>query len=203
MPIMAAIPKRRWFQFSLRTLLAVVTFLAVVPGGWLIYEKQQARRHMEAATKLRRVGADVYAKPKWLWTQLEPGSPGIIVGLGLRYRNLTDADLQPLSSLRELVWLDLNDTPVGNDGLVHLSGLTGLERLRLDETQVTDDGLAHLVGLTQLQQLNLYKSNITDAGLAHLAMLTNLKELNLQRTQVTAEGLEKLQRSLPKCQIDR
>ncbi len=200
---MAAISKRRWFQFSLRSLLALMTFLAVVPGGWLIYQKEQAGRHEEAAKKLRMVGAEVYAKPKWLWTRLEPGSPGIIVGVGLRYRNLTDADLQPLSSLRELVWLDLNDTPVGDDGLVHLSGLTGLKRLRLDETLITDAGLAHLAGLTELRQLNLYKSQITDSGLAHLAVLTNLEELNLQRTHVTAEGVAKLQKALPKCQIVR
>ena len=198
---MAAISKRRWFQFSLKTLLAVMTFLAVVPGGWLIYQKKQARRHAEAARKLRKMGAEVYAKPKWLWSQLEPGSPGIIVGVGLRYRDLTDAELQPLSSIRELVWLDLNDTAVGDDGLFHLSGLTGLKRLRLDETQITDAGLAHLAGLTQLEQLNLYKSPITDAGLVHLAALANLKELSLQRTQVTAEGVAKLQKSLPKCQI--
>jgi hypothetical protein len=200
---MASIPKRWRFQFSLRSLLAVITALAVVPGGWLIYEKAQARRHAEAARKLRTVGAEVYAKPKWLWTRLEPDSPGVIVGLGLRYRKLTDADLHPVSSVRELVWLDLNDTPVGDNGLVHLSALTGLKRLRLDETQVTDAGLAHLAGLSQLQQLNLYKTQITDAGLVHLASLTNLKELNLQRTHVTAIGVAKLQKELPKCQIAR
>src|SRR5688500_18734524 len=38
---MAALCKRRWFQFSLRSLLAVITFLAVVPGGGSI--KDQAR----------------------------------------------------------------------------------------------------------------------------------------------------------------
>src|SRR5688500_17417026 len=102
---MAAVSKRRWYQFSLRALLAAITVLAVVPGSWLIYEREQARRHAEAARRLRTVGAEIYAKPKWLWTQLEPQSPGAIVGLGLRYRKLTDADLQPLSSLRELVWL--------------------------------------------------------------------------------------------------
>ena len=198
---MAASSKRRWFQFSLRTLLAAVTFLAIVPGGWLIYQKQQARRHMEAAANLRNLRAEVYARPQWLWTQLEPNSPGIIVGLSLRYRSVTDADLRPITALRELVWLSLNDTPVGDAGLIHLSGLTGLERLRLDETQVTDAGLTHLAGMPHLRQLNLYKTQITDAGLVHLAGLANLEELNLQRTQVTPGGVAELQKALPKCQI--
>jgi hypothetical protein len=200
---MAAVCKRRWFQFSLRTLLAVVTFLAVAPGGWLIYQREQARRHKEAAMKLRKVGAEVYATPKWLWTQLEPDSPGIIVGLGLRNRTLSDADLQPLSTLHALVWLDLNYTAVGDDGLVHLSGLSGLRRLRLDETQVSDRGLAHLRHMKELQQLNLSKSQVTDAGLMHFEGLTNLEELNLQKTQVTAEGAARLQKALPKCQVTR
>ncbi len=200
---MAAIPKRRWFQFSLRTLLLIVTILAVGPGGWLIYEQNQARRNKAAAELLRKVGGEVYATPRWLWTLIEPGSPGMVVGVGFRYRPVTDSDLEPLSSLTDLVWLDLNDTPVGDDGLVHLAGLSRLKRLRLDETQITDTGLAHLSGMTGLQQLNLYKSQITDAGLVYLTALTNLEELNLQRTQVTAEGAAKLQKELPKCKIVR
>lgn len=200
---MAAVPKRRWFQFSLRTLLIIVTILAVGPGGWLIYEQNQARRQKESAAQLRKVGAEVYATPRWLWTLLEPDSPGTVVGVGLRYRKFSDVDLIPLSSLAELIWLDLNDTPVGDNGLVHLAGLRRLKRLRLDETQVTDAGLCHLSGLKELEQLNLYKTQISDAGLANLAVLTNLEELNLQRTQVTDEGVANLQKALPKCRIAR
>ena len=31
-------PKRRWYQFSLKTLLVVMTLLCVGPGGYVAYE---------------------------------------------------------------------------------------------------------------------------------------------------------------------
>jgi hypothetical protein len=40
-------PKRRWFQYSLRTLL-VFMVLASIPMSWLAVKMQQARRQREA-----------------------------------------------------------------------------------------------------------------------------------------------------------
>ena len=53
-------------------------------------------------------------------------------------------------------------------GLEHLKGLSQLLALHLDGTQVTDAGLEHLKGLTQLQVLNLGNTQVTDAGVKDL-----------------------------------
>ena len=44
---------------------------------------------------------------------------------------------------------------------------------------------------------------MTDAGLKHLAQLGKLEHLYLLGTKVTSEGAERLQKSLPNCDIVR
>ena len=177
---MSAPPRRRWYQFSLRTLLVVVTLICLGPGGYLVYEQRLAKREEGAVKTLSQSPANqLYTRPHWLRTLLARRTAGHVVGIGLRSRETQDADLAPLAELPALVWLDLTDTKVTDQGLVHLTGLTRLERLRLDETQVTDAGLVHLAKLKRLTMVNLY------------------------RTQVTEEGVKKLQAALPALEIIR
>ena len=141
---MTAKPKRRWYQFSLSSLLVLMTAIAIGPGGWILYEQQQARRQKTAVELLSKSGGEVYARPVWVWSLLERGSPGHVVGIALRDRQTADAGAAPLADLSDLIWLDLNDTNISDSGLAHLANLRQLKRLRLDETQVTDVGLAQL-----------------------------------------------------------
>jgi hypothetical protein len=202
---MSAKPRVRWFQFRLRSLLIAFTLLAVIPGGYVVHQRGVAQRQKAAVAKLKELGyVEVYARPNWLHSFLVPGSPGDVVGLGLRQPHwLTREDLAPLADLTELVWLDLQDTNATDDALIPLAHLKNLERLRLDETAVTDAGLAHLAGLPNLHTLNLSQTAITDTGLAHLEHLESLGELYLQKTRVTPAGAAQLQQALPMLDIIR
>lgn len=200
---MAEKPKRRWYQFSLLSLLLLMTAIAVGPGGWVLHEQRQARRQKEAVSLLAQSRAEVYAKPRWLWSLLERDAPGRVVGIALRDPETTDAGAAPLADLTDLIWLNLNDTHITDDGLTSISRLPRLKQLRLDETGITDAGLVHLAGLANLETLNLSRTQVTDEGLAHLAGLPNLKELDVTRTRVTSAGVAKLQEALPNIQIGR
>jgi hypothetical protein len=123
--------------------------------------------------------------------------------LNLEYTEVTDAELERLKGLSKLQSLNLTATKMGDAGLKHLEGLTDLQSLGLLTTKVTDAGLEYLHGMTRLESLDLGYNQVTDAGLDRLKRLTNLQSLNLEGTRVTAEGVKKLQKTLPKCRIQR
>src|SRR5688572_12050313 len=56
---MTAKPKRRWYQFSLQTLLVVVTLLCIGPGGYVAYEQRKARKQKAAVKAIEKLGGYV------------------------------------------------------------------------------------------------------------------------------------------------
>ena len=66
-------PKRRWFRFSLRSLLVLIAVLAV-PIVWLGKEWRQSKHEQEVAEQLRKLGFSVELKGPYdsgFW----PGGP--------------------------------------------------------------------------------------------------------------------------------
>jgi hypothetical protein len=219
-------PKRRWFQYSLGTLLLLV-LLASIGMSWV----GAALRERAAAERIAELGgvADWGYYPTWKWWY-EIGITGYgffnsVLMVDYHGNGVADAVLENAKGLRQLQWLDLSGTQVTDAGLAHIGGLRtlrvlclnntqitdaglehikGLSQLRvlwLTNTQVTDAGLKHLKGLKQLTLLGLYGTHIGDAGLDHLKGLGRLERLFLARTRVTDDGVKKLQRALPNCYI--
>ena len=174
---MIAPSKRRWYQFSLRTLLAVMA-LASVASAWLAHERNEVRRRAEIIATIEKLGGFVMCderrpfRPRWLGPLLGDKSPGEVAVVSLE-NDITDADMYLLD------------------------GLTEVEGLYLDNCRITDAGLARLSGLTKLRMVDLYHTRITDAGLIHLAGLTKLESLNVGETQITDQGIRELRGSLP------
>ena len=202
----AETPKRRWFQFRLRTLLIAIVVLSL-PLSWFAVKMERARRQREMVKTVCEAGGNViygkpwYPVPKWMrdffgddlfFPVVDVGFPGA----------LGDNEVPCLKGQTRLKTLYLSHTCITDSALEHLRELTNLQMLYLDGTQVTDTGLEYLKGLTNLSWLSLDDTQITDAGLEHLAGLTSLKVLLIYDTQVTPEGINKLQEALPNCKID-
>jgi hypothetical protein len=195
------IAANRQFQFGLRTLLIAITLLGVIGGGWLAIERAKARRQADAADKLQSIGAEMYFRPNWLHSLLAPGSRGDVVGIGLRARQkVNDDNLAPLAALDQLVWIDLQQTPITDAALIHLAKSKTLERLRLDDTRVTDGGMIHLASLPKLHTLNLERTGVTGVGLAHFDRLP-LQDLYLSRPGVTHDTARIILRSHPSANV--
>ncbi len=191
-------PKRRWFQFSLRTLLVFV-LIASIGMSWLAVRKERVRRQLEAVKAIQKAGgcvgyeeAETPVSP-WLRELLADDFCFLKMHTVNFYGTQTaDAGLEHLKWLNNLEHLELSGTQVTDAGLEHVKGLTNLEWLVLSGTHVTDAGLEHLKALADLQTLDLSGTHVTDAALEHLKALADLRTLDLSDTQVTGPGLEHL-----------
>ena len=206
---MTAKPKRRWYQFSLKTLLVVLTLFCIGPGGYVAYEQAKARRQKAEVEAIERFGGqlgfdrEVPFRSATIRQILGDESFGKLSSVSFTGTEVTDADLVRLGGLTNLVTLDLDNTQVTDTGLVHLAGMTKLKTLLLGNTAVTDASLMHLANLRKLEGLSLYHTQVTDAGLVHLASLNRLTYLDLHNTHVTDAGVAELQETLPNCRIVR
>jgi Leucine-rich repeat (LRR) protein len=207
--------KRRWFQFSLRSLM-IFTLICAIPCAWLGRKIEQKRREREAVQAIvelhgrvqydyERAGAKP-AGPDWLRNLLGENffnEVEVVDCAGIKVTEMTDAGLENLKSLPKLQVLLLEGTPVTDVGLASIRGLTHLQELDLAETNVSDAGLENLKGLVQLQSLGLSETQVSDNGLANLKGLTKLQVLRVSGPNVTDAGVNKLQKALPNCKIDR
>ncbi|WP_058300648.1 leucine-rich repeat domain-containing protein [Gorillibacterium timonense] len=99
-------------------------------------------------------------------------------------------DLSPLSGLKQLKELNLNENQVTN--LSPLAGLTELRSLLISQNQIKD--IRPLAGLVKLTELSLSQNPITDLSI--LSGLTELTELSFDDTPISdltpIRGLAKL-----------
>jgi hypothetical protein len=208
---MDAKPKRRWFRFSLRTLLVFIT-IASVGFGWLGYKVRQANRQRIAVQSLRDLQAAVLYDHVLGGSQAPPGPPWLRNLLGYdffakaTYVRLFRADCEEeaMVYLRQLPHLENLDfgTRLTDSGLSNIRSLSNLQFLSLNNTEVTDAGLVHLRGL-KIWSLRLDNTKITDAGLTHLKELTELREVFLRNTQISDAGYRDLQKLLPNVTVYR
>jgi hypothetical protein len=200
-------PKRRRFQYSLRTLFA---FTALVAAGmsWFCVKREQASKQREVVNSIQALGGQVYGydyeydeaayhlanaqspAPAWLRRMLGDDFFSNLGSVTLIGPDVTDAALERLDGLGNPRRLAFERTSVTDEGLKHLETLSNLRELRLWRANVGDEGLVHLRRLTNLQTLWLPCTRITDAGLVHLKGLTRLRSLRLGSTNVSDPGLE-------------
>jgi len=206
-------PRRRWLQFSLRTLFVVVTVFCV----WMGITAKRAKDQRLAVEAIEGSGGRIiYAHepriglvgpvtpripeppgPEWLRQLIGKEYFFSVVEVQLIGTSVDDASLMAIKQLTDVKTLWLGSTKVTDAGLVHLEGLTNLQELFLGNTMVIDAGIVHFDGTFAPDN-----SQITDAGLEYLKGLTNLEFLVLLDTQVTGEGVKKLQQALPNCKMN-
>jgi hypothetical protein len=176
--------KRRWIRFSLKTLLILMTVLAV----WLGLYVKSLRDRKAAVLDIKRLNGVFgvrFSEPEWL-RHLVGDEEYFYDPVGVHFNSgdrPTDDDLAAV--------------------MKHLQRFRQLRHLTLAGTGITDASLSHLCALkNKLEMLDLSETKISDAGLPHLRCLTALKTLRLQNTATSLQGMATLQQALPNCTID-
>lgn len=144
--------------------------------------------------------------------------------LQLRAQPLNDSTIDALADCRELVILELRDSPIA-DAQFNRLPVEQFEELRIDGTQVTTAGLRalqpakSLVVLTldgrqfdadaakllsrlpALRHIELVGKDVTDEHVQRLQAFAALESVVLTRTQATDDGVKALEAALPNCLV--
>lgn len=184
-------PRRRWFQFSLGSLLLVMT----VFGIWLGLRMDRARRQERAVAVLRERGDVQYDSifvnmsnpkrfvrpapygPKWLRAIVGNDFFDRVRAVWV-YKATTDDDLTYLEDLPDVESLIISSPQVTGSGLEHLRGLGSLKELILGGKNLTGADLAPLQELQELRYL-MVSCPLTDEQIVSFAVLKNLEELHI------------------------
>ncbi len=175
-------PRRRFFRYSLRTLLVVVTVFCVFLGtiGLQIKRAREQRLSVEAILELGGFVSYAHERnqsdppgPEWLRWLIGDEYFVSVVAVGFR------GGRSPLPGII--------DYAPGREPFF--------------EPNVTDEDLSHLRDLTNLENLYISSNKVTDAGLKLLKDLPQLRQLYLRSPRITGEGLKKLRQDLPNCEI--
>ena len=129
--------KRRWFRFSFRTLLVVVTLLCLFLG-----QTAYIARHRTAAIEAIRAAGGQLDFVMQAADQFSPVQRWYLSLWGDSY-------------WKSVRFVRLGERPVGDEILVQLEWLPEVFELDLLHTQITDEGLRHLRGS---QGLNIFFS---------------------------------------------
>jgi hypothetical protein len=199
-------PRLRWYQYRLRTLLIVMTLLAI----WMAHISHRARQQKLAVERILRLDGVI----KYDYEEPTANFPDCITRDSSIREFLTPTPPPPPGPtwLRSLLGEDYFQTVVAlglcnsivNDGdLSVLLNLPDLKILRLDNNNFTDDALAYVKKLNKLEILYIRGTAISDQGLEQLKELPHLQKLTLSYTKVTDEGIKQLQAACPKIEIIR
>lgn len=121
--------------------------------------------------------------------------------LDVRPQSFTPSDAQHLAGLKQLKYLSLGGPGVSDASLEPLAHLPNLISLDLDRAPITDVGVEHLQTMQQLTSLVLNGTQVTDNAVPILGKLVSLTFLNIQRSQISEEGANELRRLLPTTRV--
>jgi hypothetical protein len=155
-------PKRRWFRYSLRTFLLLLTVLCI----WMGMTAAKAIRQKRAIEAITAIGGEV----RFDYDELA--------------KNQTDFTFRPDGEPSGPAWLR---KIIGDDYFRVVVGV-GFSNGNLDDATV----IKMIEPLPDLKYLHVASTNVTDNLLPRIATLRNLTALDLNCPQLTVEGLKQL-----------
>ena len=115
----------------------------------------------------------------------------------------TDTIISLLESLKgQLVWLKLDGARLSDSAFRLIGRDTLLRRLQLSNTTLTDQSIIHLRSLKNLRSLNIVNTRVTFSGIQVLRELKHLRHLYLYQTEISNADWPALLRAFPDVALD-
>lgn len=195
---------RRWFRFSLRTLVIGLTIGLVILGTWLRYFEPY--RHAMIAVREVNGSATFLPPAKNTWRRSfydcavaagireEYLAPITMLSVqdGQEHRKINVDWLRRVRPLQDVSFLTIYGARLGDAEMKEIATLKKLTMLHLGECQITADALLRLADMPELNGFMAGDSSITDDGLANLRGCKNLWVLSVSNTYITDVGLQHL-----------
>src|SRR5258706_4379963 len=156
-PAVSDQPKRRWYQFRLRTFFVVLTAMCALLA-WGLHEGGRRNRTIN---KLQNAGATLALEHKfnngdYREHEEPPGSPLLKLLFGEFYatrvsqielfhpETFTDAQVREIAILTELDWLAISGSRITDEGLEAIAKLPNLGRLDIETCKVSEQAVKKL-----------------------------------------------------------
>lgn len=120
-----------------------------------------------------------------------------VVRLNLQEAKLSSSDIEQLSKLRDLRWLDLSNSTVQDADFEFIEAMPKLEFLLLANTAIGNAAVPRLCKLARLQKLDLSGTRVTSESLDQLTTLRGLLELFVEVPNIGEADTERLRTKLP------
>jgi Leucine Rich repeat len=106
--------------------------------------------------------------------------------------NLSNKNLQPLTRLERLEYVDFNGCQINDEACAILGGIKNLLCLELNSNPVTDIGVRYLANCQQLYSLAISDSNFSGEHWENAQQFQSLRELNVANCPLTPLGLQRI-----------
>ncbi len=185
--------RRKRYQFSIRSLLILMTLLGGLLAWWGADLQREIRRIQGIHTLLAWGGTvQTVRDPSWRGSFLsllgwDAGKR--VDSVALSGKQITDESTEILRRFPELRVLRLFECQVTNAGFQNLAPLEKLEHLDIHGTQITDAPLSRLANLPRLSTLVLDGVQLTKTSAVHLGNIHALNSLGLVGGQVDGESI--------------
>ena len=199
---------RRWYQFSLRTLL--IGMVVVSAGVGLVgIRMQRARRQQAGVLAIEAIGGSAmyrYEEPVWkfpvdvarTWLGDDFFVSVVEVHVDLSRADTTAQQLAIWKAIGDLPQLEKlrvdypRRYPRSRFNIGPIRRLTKLHTLKIRDARIDGVDLAPLTGMPSLAQLDLSHNEIGDAAWRHLAGVRKLRKLDGSYSFVTDAGVAHL-----------
>jgi hypothetical protein len=201
-------PKRRWFRFSLRSLLLATTVFCI----WLGFKVNAAREQREIVKMVHELGGIVWYDYEFdsagnhLTPPPEPGWLAKLIGVDFLHNVLAirilnenfqtpkdySAVMARLPNVPKLQNLVLTGGKLQDDDFQFLAGLSRLKYIGLIKNEISGEGVGFLKDAKQLQMLFISNNSVSEKGLDTIAAVPNLQWLRLLFCGITDSGINRL-----------